>query len=119
MTRDELAKALSDATSLVLSAANGEIALGDFLEAYGNFYHRYALNGHEADPDAQLLTELHWAVEFHRKVQEEVLDRAYLNSDLDQASLNRIGRIDLGQVRSRLAALCEQEDAEEILWKLA
>jgi hypothetical protein len=119
MTRDELVKALTDATSLVMSAGNGEISLEDFLEAYGSFYYAYALDGHEAYPEERLLNELQWAIEFHRKVQEEVLNRVYLRVDLDRASLNRIGRIDLEQAGPRLSALCKEQDAEGILRKLS
>lgn len=119
MTRDELVKALTDATSLVVSAGNGELSLEDFLDAYGSFYYSYALDGHEAYPDERLLNELQWAIEFHRKVQEEVLNRVYLRGDWDRASLNRIGRIDLAQAGPRLSALCKEQDAEGILRKLS
>ena len=119
MTRDELVKALIDTTSLVMSAGNREISLDEFLEAYGSFYYSYALDGHESHPEERLLNELQWAIEFHRKVQEEVLNHVYLRGDLDRASLNRIGRIDLEQARSRLSELCKEQDAEGILRKLA
>lgn len=119
MTRDELVEALTDATALVVSVGNGEISPGEFLEAYGSFYYSYALDGHESHPEERLLNELHWAIEFHRKIQEEVLNRVNLRGARDRESLNRIGRIDLEQAGTRRSALCKEQDAEGILRKFA
>jgi hypothetical protein len=119
MTRDELVKALTDATALVVSAGNGEISLEDFFEAYGSFYYSHALDGHEAHPEERLLNEMQMAIELHRRVQEEVFNRVYLRGDRDGASLSCIGRIGLAQAGPRLSELCKEQDAEGILRKLS
>lgn len=120
MTRDELIAALIDATSLVLRAETGEIAFDGFLGAYGSFYYYYALDGHEADSDERrILNELDWAIELHRKVQEEVLNQVYIGGDQDRAYLNSIGRIDPEQAKSRLSELCGEVGAEEIFRRLS
>jgi hypothetical protein len=118
MTRDELVEVLINATSLVLSAGNREISLDAFLKAYGSFYYRYALDGHESEPEERLLNELQWAIEFHRKIQEEVLNHVYTGGDQDSAYLNSIGRIDPEQAKSRLSELCRDQGAEKIFRRL-
>jgi hypothetical protein len=119
MTRDELVEALTKATSLVLSAGKSEISFDRFLDAYDNFYYRYALDGHEAEPELRLLSEFQWAIAFHRQVQEDVLGHVYLHDDPHREHLKRIGRIDPEEARARLTELCEEQGAEEILRKLA
>ena len=118
--KDELIEALAKATSLEVRAEGGEITFDDFLRAYKNFYSHYALDGHEAgSDDRRILNELDWAIELHRKVQEEVLNHVYIGGDQDRAYLNSIGRIDPEQAESRLSDLCRELGAKEILRRLS
>lgn len=120
MKRDKLRKALTHATSLVLSVKGNNSSMSEFIKAYGNFYYSYALDGHESDlEEHKLLDELQWAIEFHRKVQEEVLNHVHLHDDMDTTALNRLERIDLMQAKGRLDELCRKHGAEEIFRKLA
>jgi hypothetical protein len=120
MTGEELREALRHFTALVLSVGRNEISLQKFLEAYQNFYHYYALDGHESDAAERcLLDEQAEAIDLHRRVQEEVLSLVYMTGDWDRAALNRIGRIDPEQAQQKLAGLCADLRADEILRELS
>jgi len=119
LNRAELAKELAHFTSLVLSVRDGDHSLREFIDAYDNFYYRYALDGHEDDTEGlQALEDEQEAIEFHRRVQTEALNPLYLAGDLDKASLERAGRIDGEEAKRRLEALCEELRAQEILREL-
>ncbi len=120
MFRKDLQKDLAHFTSLVLSVTSSDTSLRKFIQAYGDFYFRFALDGHEDDPEGlEMLSEQQEAIEFHRRIQLEILHPVYLGGDLDQISLEATGRIDEEEARRRLVELCTEHDAEAILRKLA
>jgi len=77
MDKDFLSR-LIDATELVRMCADGEIELRPFVDAYGNFYYREALDGHEGGLD--IIQRYRDAVELHQRIQEEVVNKVYIPS---------------------------------------
>jgi len=67
---------IHDATMIVKSLAQGDIAAAPSLSAYADFYYVKALDGHEACSalTAQQRAILAVALEFHRRIQEEVVN---------------------------------------------
>src|SRR5262245_28086382 len=48
MSEGELVALLDTHDSLVMRCVSGQLSLAEFLQDYGNFPNRYALDGHEA-----------------------------------------------------------------------
>ncbi len=120
MYKDRIITALLNATLLIVKILKRECTLEEFLNEYGNFYYYEALDGHEADDEQQqVLDEFREIIEFHGKVQMEVVDLVYLDDSEHAKQYINTGRITADQARERLEELNQKYDAEGILIKLS
>lgn len=116
MYKDLTIAELLDATLLVLRLLRGEISFREFVSDYGSFYHEAALDGHEADDaQKQVLQELGETVEFHGKIQTEVVDAVYFEGNGQDIGAYRLTP---DQAEAHFVKLCHEYDAEGILRKL-
>jgi len=106
MNSNELAVALARATDLVLQFARGSLSADTFVSKYGNFYYYEAFDGHE-ESLAGVPAEFQLAIELHRRVQEEVVNRLAL-SPYSPEQLREAGRIDVPQARDTALLICAE-----------
>ena len=114
-----LLKSLVEASTLVMKASNEEISFSNFMKAYDNFYYVYALDGHEAnDLEKEILEDFSKEIEFHRKIQEEVLNLIYDESVGAKEQYLAAGRIGNEEASKRLNEVCVKSSLEEIIRNL-
>jgi hypothetical protein len=102
LARAELQKAFAHHDELVRRCVEGDLAFEAFVAEYDNFYDRYALDGHEGGGE---LPGDHGAVDFHRKVRDEVLYPVCSGTDAKLDEYRSAGRIGPGEAVARLAKL--------------
>ena len=102
-SESELVAALDHHDELVRLCASGRLPFWDFCAAYDNFYWRYALDGHEADPAGQaLLDKLADRIAPHRELAELVLATSVLTPILRRAATVRPAALAPMRLWSRL-----------------
>ena len=106
-SESELVAALDRHDELLRLCAAGRLPFWDFCAAYDNFYWRYALDGHEADPAGQaLLDKLAVRIAPHRELAERVLASVCSDTHPEKGSYGKAGRFgpDEALVRLKLVA---------------
>ena len=94
MTDQELGEALDEHDGYVHSLLRGDIDWLEFLEAYADFYWRFALDGHEAtDVEAAILAAARDRIEPHRRICEDVLANVCADDDAAKAAYQASGRV--------------------------
>jgi hypothetical protein len=117
MYKDQIIRALVNATLLIVRFLKGDISLQEFVKEYGSFYYYEALDGHEADDEQkQVLNELQDIVVFHEKIQYEVVDAVYFEGN--EKNIGK-GRLTPDQAKEHFERLCYEYDVENILNKLS
>jgi hypothetical protein len=111
---DSLAKSLSDATRIVRQFVSGQSSATQFVERYSNFYYYEALDGHELS-SATSERAKHWiAIELHRQIQTEVVNRMALDSSYTKELLVESGRIDETEAREQARIICAERGLDAI-----
>ena len=105
----ELRETLDSFDKQVRACARGEISFTEFDELYDAFYCRYALDGHESDPEEQeLLARYDSRIALHRDVWAEVLTRACSDEDAPKPEYIAAGRFGSDEAVARLKRMLEQ-----------
>ena len=98
-----LDEAIRRSDALVRRCASGDLEFEAFLVEYNNFYDHWALDGHEGG--ASVLRAHRAAIEFHRRVRDEVLYIVCSQSDAKRDIYRSAGRIGPDEAVARLAQL--------------
>ena len=116
MYKKKIISALLKVTLLVVNVLKGEYSIEEFVNEYGNFYYYEALDGHEADDSQKrVLDKLHNVIEFHEKVQTEIVDLTYLGNGKKSQQYIDAGLISITEARKRLEELSKRYDVEELM----
>lgn len=111
--------ALLTATLLVLELIESKISIKEFMNRYSDFYYYEALDGHEANEEqASALEELADAIEFHKLVQTEIVDKIYLSETELPKQYVDAGRISDDQAVVEIVKLVESTKIDEWINKL-
>ncbi|MGF6418249.1 hypothetical protein ABH900_001728 [Stenotrophomonas sp. AN71] len=110
-------EAFVEMTRLVGSFAVGAVAAQDFIGRYSNFYYYDALDGHEASSALQPehMQRLGRAVELHRRIQEEVVNRISLDAGYSVEALKLAGRLGPSEAQELALRICAEVGIEAIL----
>lgn len=105
----EFLEVLSAHDALVRRCARGQIEFREFVQLYGDFWWRYAFDGHESDNAERHLLERHAdRILVHRRIAEEVLGPLAPESDARKESYRHAGRIAPEQALSRLKQIASE-----------
>jgi len=104
-------------TRLVREFALGAVNAQSFIDEYSNFYYYEALDGHEASSalPAGDTVRLSLAVELHRRIQEEVVNKISLDPEFSIESLKMAGRLTASEARERALRICTDVGIEAVL----
>jgi hypothetical protein len=92
MTEPELTALLDVHDSLVKSCVDAKMSFEEFLALYNDFPRRYALDGHEANPEERdILRRSRRRITFHLQVAE-VLSGTYPVADVGNSLYEQVGR---------------------------
>jgi hypothetical protein len=73
-SEEELLSTLDQHDQLVRDCVSGRISFQEFLGRYDTFYMTYALDGHESDPEENVLLEIHEdRIARHRNIWERII----------------------------------------------
>ena len=99
---------LADMTKLVRDFALGVVSAQRFMDDYSNFYYYAALDGHEASSAlyAGDVVRVGLAVELHRRIQEDVLNRVSLHPNISTEALQMAGRSTASEAREAALRVC-------------
>ncbi|WP_313435434.1 hypothetical protein [Stenotrophomonas sp.] len=113
----EVEATLIEMTKLVREFAVGAVGAKDFIESYSSFYHYEALDGHEASSALlpEQLNGLGPAIELHRRIQEEVVNRISLDGRFSVDVLEAAGRIDAFAAREVALRICADVGVEAVM----
>ncbi|HDS0921952.1 TPA: hypothetical protein QDZ10_000398 [Stenotrophomonas maltophilia] len=108
---------LADMTKLVRDFALGVVSAQRFMDDYSNFYYYAALDGHEASRAlcAGDVVRLGLAVELHRRIQEDVLNRVSLDPNFSTEALQMAGRLTASEAREAALRVCASVGIDAIL----
>lgn len=100
----------AEMTLLVQDFASGTLPAREFVEKYSNFYYYEALDGHESSSDLQPhdLRSLAPAVELHRRIQEEVVNRMTPDANFTDEQMKLAGRLTEPEARFHSLTICEE-----------
>ncbi|KIP86778.1 MULTISPECIES: hypothetical protein [unclassified Stenotrophomonas] len=104
-------------TMLVRDFALGTVNAQSFIDEYSNFYYYEALDGHEAS------SAMHYgdmvrpgpAVELHRRIQEEVVNKISLDPEFSAEALKMAGRLTASEARERALRICTDVGIDAVL----
>lgn len=117
MSQKELGQSLSLATQTLRTFVNGDISAQDFVERYANFFYYEALDGHEPSSaqNADTRAKFWIAIDLHKRIQYEVINRLFLGSSYSPQELREAGRIDEVEARECARAICAEKGLDAIL----
>lgn len=120
MSSSELASSLGRATRVVRRFVNGELSAPAFVSEYENFYYYEALDGHEKSSaqNDEARARFWIAIDLHRRIQEEVVNRIALAPEFSPEVMRGAGRIGELEARERARAICAEKGLDAILEKL-
>ncbi len=99
----DVLKVIDEHDTLVRECVSGEIDFQEFIEKYGNFYWRYALDGHESDEEELALLQKHdTRIEPHRVIAFEILGQICFDEDALRMDYKEAGRFGSKQAVERL-----------------
>lgn len=105
----EIEEVLSAHERIICDCLEGRISFTEFVTGYDDFYMRYALDGHESDPDErELLARFAPRIALHQSVWEEVLTRVCDDDDAGKAEYIRAGRFGSAQGMTVLRRLADR-----------
>ncbi|CAH0063519.1 conserved protein of unknown function [Stenotrophomonas maltophilia] len=113
----ETEAAIIEMTKLVREFALGSVDAQVFIEKYSNFYYYEALDGHEASsalhPERKM--KLGPAIELHRRVQEDVVNKISFDAGLSAEAMRMAGRLSPTQAREQALRICADVGIEVVL----
>ena len=113
----ELSETLDRFDELVHACAQGKISFEKFDELYDAFYRRYALHGHESDPEEQeLLARYKNRIALHRDVWELILTRVCSDEDADKVAYIAAGRFGSIEAVARLNRILSRYSVSGRIW---
>lgn len=118
MPKDSLSESLQKATAIVMRFCLGRMSVEAFLEEYGNFYYYEALDGHEGSSGSLRRPMLRLAIELHKRIQEDVVNRVLLGSYSPQ-ELMEAGRLDEAHARFKALEICSEVGARAIMEQIS
>ncbi|NMP32555.1 hypothetical protein HII17_13395 [Thalassotalea sp. M1531] len=105
---EELIEQLNNHKILALDCADGKLDFWQFVKLYDNFYHSYALDGHEANGVNHKLLQKHSReIEFHKAIYDQVLSIVCSDSDANNLAYIKAGRISSTEAQKIVKQLCE------------
>jgi hypothetical protein len=113
----EMETAIIEMTKLVREFALGSVNAHAFIEQYSNFYYYEALDGHEASSalHPESMMKLGPAIELHRRVQEDVVNKISFDAGLSTEAMRRAGRLSPAEARERALRICADVGIEVVL----
>lgn len=104
-------------TKLVKEFALGDINAQSFIDKYSNFYYYEALDGHEASSAIRVgdIARLSPAIELHRRIQEEVVNKISLDPDFSTEALKMAGRLTASEAQELALRICADVGIEAVL----
>ncbi len=111
----ELNRDLLNATNLVKECLDNKITLECFINSYNNYYYYEAFGWEEecGYPD-RYLNLVRDSINFHKKIQEEIVDRIYFCED-SAGLYQKAGRINQIQAIEKLRKIAKESDIDSIL----
>jgi hypothetical protein len=105
---EELIEQLNIHKTLALDCADGKLEFWQFVKLYDNFYHSYALDGHETNGVNHPLLKKHSKeIQFHKSIYDQVLSVVCSDSDANDLAYIKAGRISSAEAQKILKQLCE------------
>jgi len=93
---------------LAFDCAHGKLEFWQFVKLYDNFYHSYALDGHEANGVNCKLHKKHSKeIEFHKAIYDQVLAVVYSDTDANNLAYVKSDRISSVEAHKILKQLCK------------
>ncbi|MGE8215582.1 hypothetical protein [Stenotrophomonas sp. HMWF003] len=104
-------------TRLVKEFALGAVNAQSFIDTYSNFYYYEALDGHEDSSaiHAGDRVRLGPAIELHRRIQEEVVNRISFDPEFSAEALKTAGRLTAAEARALALEICADVGIEAVL----
>lgn len=104
-------------TRLVKEFALGAVNAQSFIDTYSSFYYYEALDGHE---DSSAIhagdgVRLGPAIELHRRIQEEVVNRISFDPEFSAEALKTAGRLTTAEARALALEICADVGIEAVL----
>lgn len=88
---------------LVEKCVNHKLDVNQFTKEYGNFFYYEALDGHEANAEqARVFDQYRESINFHRHIQQDVVDKVYVGSCEQEEEYLKSGRISKSEANERL-----------------
>ncbi|WP_414538759.1 hypothetical protein [Stenotrophomonas forensis] len=113
--------AIIEMTKLVRAFALGSVDAQAFIEKYSNFYYYEALDGHE--PSSALRPEsmrkLGPAIELHRRVQENVVNKISFDAGLSAEAMRMAGRLSPTEAREQALRICADVGIDVVLSEIS
>ena len=105
--KDLLSK-LAEYEQLINDCANEVVSFWEFVEKYNNFYHYYALDGHESDDEEfELLLKHEKRLLIHEQVTEQILNYVCSDDDANKPIYVNNGRFGSEVALRKLKSLTE------------
>lgn len=113
----ETEAAIIEMTKLVREFALGSVGAQAFIERYSNFYYYEALDGHEPSsmPHPESLMNLRSAIELHRRIQEDVVNKISLDAGFSAEAIRTAGRLAPSEARDLALRICADVGIESVL----
>lgn len=103
MDEATLLEVLAQHDELVRLCVNGQISFAEFNEKYDDFYHRFALDGHESDEkERMLLKKYARRIEPHQVIAFDILGQVCSDENAQLNSYKQSGRIGASEAMLRL-----------------
>ena len=103
MNEADLTRALDDRERLIRDCVANALPFSDFVARYDNFFHSWALDGHEATYEEKKLIEKYVRrIALHQRVAVEVLDSVCSDEDAGKSSYIAAGRFGASEAVLRL-----------------
>ncbi len=105
-SESQLVELIEKHDELVRQCASGQIDFAKFCDEYGDFYEAYALDGHESDEEEKaILVKNELRLKPHQIIAHSILNRLYIDGDVDKDAYRKAGRIDDSEAKILLMRL--------------
>lgn len=113
----ETEAAIIEMARLVRDFALGSVDASIFIEKYSNFYYYEALDGHESSSvlHPESMMKLGPAIELHRRVQEDVVNKISFDAGLSAEEMRMAGRLSPAEAREHALRVCADVGIEVVL----
>jgi len=105
---EELIEQLNIHKVLAFDCSHGKLEFWQFVKLYDNFYHSYALDGHEVNGiDSEFYNNHSGEIGFHKAISDQVLSVVCSNTDANNLAYIKSGRISSIEALKILKQICE------------